>query len=122
MTSLKKYCAKIQSVFIILLLVFLVSFEAQATASSPELESIETRKISLSSGKSIVLRSDSPIQRISIANPDIADFILMSPQEIYITAKEAGLTNLMLWQDNRVTAIYDLVVRYDISDLKQLPA
>ena len=119
MTSLKKYCAKIQSVIIILLLVFLVSLEAQATASSPELESIEIRKISLSSGKSIVLRSDSPIQRISIANPDIADFILMSPQEIYITAKEAGLTNLMLWQDNRVTAIYDLVVRYDISDLKQ---
>ena len=25
----------------------------------------------------------------------------------------------MLWQDNKVTAIYDLVVRYDISDLKQ---
>lgn len=119
MTSLRKYCAKIQSVIIILLLVFLVLLEAQATASSPELESIEIRKISLSSGKSIVLRSDSPIQRISIANPDIADFILMSPQEIYITAKEAGLTNLMLWQDNRVAAIYDLVVRYDISDLKQ---
>ena len=119
MTSLRKYCAKIQSVIIILLLVFLVLLEAQATASSPELESIETRRISLSSGKSIVLRSDSPIQKISIANPDIADFILMSPQEIYITAKEAGLTNLMLWQDNRVTAIYDLVVRYDISDLKQ---
>ena len=119
MTSLKKYCVKIQSVFIMLLLVFLVLLEAQATASSPELESIETRRISLSSGKSIVLRSDSPIQKISIANPDIADFILMSPQEIYITAKEAGLTNLMLWQDNRVTAIYDLVVRYDISDLKQ---
>ena len=99
--------------------VFLVLLEAQATASSPGLESIETSKISLSSGKSIVLRSDSPIQRISIANPDIADFILMSPQEIYITAKEAGLTNMMLWQDNKVTAIYDLVVRYDISDLKQ---
>ena len=87
MISLKKYCAKIRFVFIILLLVFLVLLEAQATASSPGLESIETRKISLSSGKSIVLRSDSPIQRISIANPDIADFILMSPQEIYITAK-----------------------------------
>ena len=119
MTSLKKYCAKTRSVFIILLLVILVSLEAQATANSPGLESIEIRKISLSSGKSIVLRSDSPIQKISIANPDIADFILMSPQEIYITAKEAGPTNLMLWQDNRVTAIYDLVVRYDISDLKQ---
>jgi len=119
MTSLKKYCVKIRSVFIILLLVFLVLFEAQARASSPGLESIETHKISLSSGKSIVLRSESPIQRISIANPDIADFLLMSSQEIYITAKEAGLTNLMLWQNNRVTAIYDLVVRYDISDLKQ---
>ena len=90
MTSLKKYCAKIRFVFTILLLVFLVLLEAQATASSLGLESIETHKISLSSGKSIVLRSDFPIKRISIANPDIADFILMSPQEIYITAKDSG--------------------------------
>jgi pilus assembly protein CpaC len=119
MNSLKKYFAKIRYIFIPLLPVLLILLEVQATASSPGLESIEARKINLSSGKSIVLRSDSPIQRISIANPNIVDYILMSPHEIYLTAKEAGTTNLMLWRDNRVAAIYDLVVRYDISDLKQ---
>jgi len=115
----KKYGGKIRSVFMILLLVFFVLPSALAAATGSALEPIQTHKISLSSGKSIVLRSESPIKRISIANPDIADFILLSAREIYITAKTAGLTNLTLWQDNRVMAIYDLVVGYDISDLKQ---
>jgi pilus assembly protein CpaC len=90
-----------------------------AAANDSQLDLIETRKITISSGKSIVIHSDSPIKRVSIANPDIADFILLSPQEIYITAKAAGTTNLTLWQDSRVTAIYDLVVGFDIAELKR---
>jgi len=118
MTS-SKYCGKMRTVIIILLLALLIMPPGLVVANSPALGSIEVQKIRLTSGKSIVLRSDSPIKRISIANPDIADFILLTPQEIYITGKSAGTTNLTLWQDNRVTAIYDLVVNYDISAFKQ---
>jgi pilus assembly protein CpaC len=67
----------------------------------------------------VVLRTETPVKRISIANPEIADFNLLSPTEIYLTGKAAGTTNLSMWQDGRLTAVYDLVVSYDVSKLKQ---
>lgn len=81
--------------------------------------SIESQRIEMIYGKSIVIKSELPVKRVSIANPDIADFLLISAREIYITAKAAGTTNLTLWQNNHIAAIYDLSVNYDMSDLKQ---
>jgi pilus assembly protein CpaC len=80
---------------------------------------VEARTIELVSGKSVVLRTETTVKRISIANPEIADFNLLSPTEIYLTGKAAGTTNLTMWQDGRITAVYDLVVSYDVSGLKQ---
>ena len=80
---------------------------------------VETKRIELVSGKSVVLRTETAVKRISIANPAIADFNLLSPTEVYLTGKEAGTTNLTMWQDGRLTAVYDLVVSYDVSKLKQ---
>ena len=72
------------------------------------------------SGKSIILQSDLPIKRISrLRNPEIADFLLISPKQVYLTGKTAGATNLTLWQNDHILAIYDLEVVYDISGLKQ---
>jgi pilus assembly protein CpaC len=80
---------------------------------------IESQNLQLVSGKSIVLHSDTSVTRISIANPDVADFKLLSPTEIYITAKAIGTTNLTMWRNDRVSAIFDLDVVYDISRFKQ---
>ena len=54
-----------------------------------------------------------------MADPEIADFILISPREIYLTGKSPGATNLTLWQNKKVMSIYDLEVSYDVSALKQ---
>ena len=80
---------------------------------------LETKRVELFSGKSIILQSDLPIKRISIANPEIADFLLLSPKQVYLTGKTAGSTNLTLWQNDHILAIYDLEVVYDITGLKQ---
>jgi pilus assembly protein CpaC len=80
---------------------------------------VETKRVEIFSGKSIILQSDLPIKRISIANPEIADFLLISPKQVYLTGKTAGATNLTLWQNDHILAIYDLEVVYDISGLKQ---
>lgn len=100
----------------LLVLVAALGVQAKEPLTQPP---VEMKKIDLTSGKSIVLRSDVPVKRISIANPEIADFNLLSPTEIYMTGKAAGSTNLTLWQDNRITAVYDLIVSYDLSKLKQ---
>ena len=77
------------------------------------------KKLHLVVGKSIVLRIDGLAKRVSVANPEIADFVLVSPQEVYVTAKAAGVTNLTIWQDKTVYGVYDLEVAYDISRLKE---
>ena len=80
---------------------------------------LEAKRVEILSGKSIILQSDLPIKRISIANPEIADFLLISPKQVYLTGKTAGATNLTLWQNDHILAIYDLEVVYDITGLKQ---
>ena len=77
------------------------------------------RKLDLIVGKSLVLKSKEAVKRISIADPDIADFVLISPKEIYITGKSAGVTNMTLWQTNGSYKLFDLDVGFDVSQLKQ---
>ncbi len=84
-----------------------------------ELQTLEAEKLTLVSGKSIVLRSTAPVSRVSIAAPEVADFLILSANEIYITGKAAGSTNLTLWQNKKLVAIFDLEVGYNLSRLKQ---
>jgi pilus assembly protein CpaC len=102
----------------IFLLLFMVPMGTWATSSMVQ-ETMEATKLNLVSGKSTILKSALPIKRVSIADPEIADFLLLSPREIYLTGKTAGTTNLTLWQNKKVTQIYDLEVTYDLSRLKQ---
>jgi len=118
MSLLTRY-GKINSRAMVFYLALLL-FPAISFASDPiELQTLETKKLTLVSGKSIVLRSTAPVSRVSIAAPEVADFLILSANEIYITGKAAGSTNLTLWQNNKLVAIYDLEVSYDLSHLKQ---
>lgn len=88
-------------------------------AEWPSLESPAIKKISLKMGKSVILKSDAPAKRISIADPAVADFVLISPNEIYVTAKAAGVTNMTVWQGKGTYKVFNLEVGIDISQLKQ---
>lgn len=79
----------------------------------------QLEKINLASGKSVILRTDEEVSRVSIAAPEIASYITLSPREIYITGRAAGITNLILWQEERVVGVYDIEVTYDVTRLKE---
>ena len=103
-----------------IIIAVLLVFSARSWAAASVLpDTQEPRRLQIVSGKSIILRSSAPIKRISIGIPLIVDFVLLSPREIYITGNITGTTNMILWQDKKVAAIYDVDVVYDISCLKQ---
>jgi pilus assembly protein CpaC len=80
----------------------------------------EAQQVSLVVGKSTVLDVPVPIKRASLADPQIADAIVLSPKQIYVTGKGYGTTNLTLWgKDDQVLAIFDLDVGVDLVRLKQ---
>ena len=90
--------------FFIMILVVLISFPAlsRPLAAAPNLldrvqdEDLE-QVIKLRVGRSKVLRTPFPIQRVSVADPEIADIVLISNREIYINGNSAGVTNVSLW-------------------------
>lgn len=76
--------------------------------------------LELTAGKSRVLDLPIAIKRASLANPDVADTMVLSPTQIYLTGRSIGVTNLTLWRENdQVFAIYDVVVAPDVARLKQ---
>jgi len=80
----------------------------------------DPQQVSLVVGKSTVVNMPVPIKRASLADPQIADAMVLSPKQIYVTGKGYGTTNLTLWgQDDQVLAILDLDVGVDLVRLKQ---
>ena len=114
MTTLPKFNKIIFMVLFFLMFIFVSSYAQNLTP-----ETVEPFKIDIVSGKSLVMKSDMNIKRVSIGSPEIADFILLSSKELYIKGKAAGLTNMILWHDGKVTSIYDIEVKYDLSRLKE---
>ena len=104
-------------ILIVLLLMF-ISIKSWA-ANTMISETQEANKLDMVIGKSILVTTSERIKRVSIAAPEVADFVLLSTNEIYITGKAAGTTNLTIWQDKKIRSIYDLEVAYDVAGFKQ---
>ncbi len=86
------------------------------------LDGVKNQEISqvlrLRVGHSKVLRTPFAITRISVADPEIADIILISDKEIYVNALAPGVTNLTLWGKGRFTTA-TVTVEADLTLLKE---
>ena len=74
--------------------------------------------IRLRAGRSKVLRTSFPIQRISVADPEVADIVLISDREVYVNGIASGVTNISFWGKQRFFSA-KVMVEPDISILKE---
>jgi pilus assembly protein CpaC len=68
------------------------------------------RELVLVAGKSTVVTSQLPIERISVGFGDIAEATAISPVELLLNAKTPGVTSLIVWQKGGATRFYDVKV------------
>lgn len=71
-------------------------------------------------GKSRLIKFDEPVKRISITNPALADLVLISPKEMLLNGKQAGLTSLVVWGEKGDPAFFNLYVKNDSSQFLQV--
>ncbi|HKT35263.1 MAG TPA: type II and III secretion system protein family protein [Nitrospira sp.] len=91
-----------------------------STAATGAVEHRDVQKLELTVGKSRVLDLPVAIKRASLANPDVADTVVLSPTQIYLTGKASGVTNLSLWNESgKMMGVYDVVIMPDLSRLKE---
>jgi pilus assembly protein CpaC len=105
--KLKKYILRIFSAPLFFILVFPI-----VLTGLPD-------HVEVGLGKSTLLNVDSPLDRVSIPQPEIADVIVISPWQILINGKSLGETSLILWGKDREVSILDLKVHSN-RDYKQV--
>jgi len=109
---------RITRIFALVLLLAVLAVSARA-----EVEVLDTEApgvISLVVSKSTILSTAAPVSRVSLAEPETASVVVLSPTQIYITGKRLGTTTLTLWSGGRVSGVYDLVITPDVTRLKRM--
>jgi len=92
---------------------------AQGTPDSKVVAS-EAQRLELGVGKSKVVDLTTSIKRASLANPEVADTVVLSPKQIYLTGKAIGVTTLTLWKESgELFSVFDITVTPDLSQLRE---
>jgi pilus assembly protein CpaC len=90
---------------------------AQTPAAATETEGPQT--LHLLVGRSLVISSPSRIKRVSLADPTIAEAIVVSPFQVLLNGKAPGGVSLLLWDEADQSQAFEVSVDIDILGLSQ---
>ncbi len=95
--------------------------ESGAPASAPSQDQMgeEPQPLHILVGRSVVVSSPERIKRVSIADPTIAEAIVVSPNQVLVNGKRPGGVSLLLWDEAHQSLAYDVLVSIDIQGLAQ---
>src|ERR1041385_4907953 len=67
-------------------------------------------------GQSKIISFDRPIERFSVSNPDIAEAVLVSSNQVLVNGKAFGQVNLIAWEKGTARfLVFDVYVRTNLS-------
>jgi pilus assembly protein CpaC len=70
-------------------------------------------------GRSIVISSPTRIKRVSLADPNIAEAIVVSPNQVLVNGKTPGGVSLLLWDESDQSQAFEVSVDIDVLGLSQ---
>jgi hypothetical protein len=79
----------------------------------------DATEIDLLVGRSTVLNVGSPIARVSLTVPDIADAMVTAPTQLLIHGKQPGTISLFVWDRGGAISTYEVTVRRDLTALAE---
>lgn len=88
------------------------------TAAAPPLTADADETLTLIVGTSVVVDHPSTLERVSIADPDIADAVVVSAREVVVNGKRPGRTTLLLWDQAGERTGYTVRVTADAATLQ----
>ncbi len=101
-----KVLTRVRKLFLVASAVFLGVAGATPAAAQPG----QITRINLPVGRSYPLTTAVGITRVSIANPDVADVVVVGTRELVINSKTAGETDAIFWLANGTRQHYRVSV------------
>ena len=78
--------------------------------AAQENQTTASRELAVTVGKSVLVDSPQTIERIAVANGDLAEAIAITPHEVLVNGKLAGETSMIVWQQGGNRLFFDLTV------------
>jgi pilus assembly protein CpaC len=117
--ALKKRTRSLWWLWWVIILGFLGAVPASAAHLLERVKNQEINQVvHLKVGHSKVFRTPFTLKRISVADPEIADIILISEREVYVNGLAPGVTNISMWGKTRFTSA-SVMVEADLTLLKE---
>src|SRR5579859_2933176 len=82
-------------------------------------DSSEPQTLHLLVGRSLVITSPSRIKRVSLADPDIAEALVVSPTQVLVNGKKPGGVSLLIWDETDQSQAFEVSVDIDVLGLSQ---
>ena len=70
-------------------------------------------------GRSLVITSPSRIKRVSLADPAIAEAIVVSPTQVLVNGRAPGGVSLIIWDENEQSQSFEVSVDIDVLSLTE---
>jgi len=94
--------------------------QTQTVGSAQEHGTSAARDLFVTVGKSLVVDSPINIQRIPVANGDLAEALAVNPREVLVNGKSAGETSMIIWQQGGNRLFFDLTIRPSTSKVSAI--
>ena len=89
---------------------------AQTSYKASFNENKEAMAINVLVGQSRVINFDRPVGRFSVSNPEIAEAVLVTPDQVLVNGKAFGQVNFIAWeQSGGEYLVFDVFVRANLS-------
>lgn len=92
---------------------------ALAFPRSAAAQQVAQAVVTVPRGQSALLTQPTPVQRVSIADPTVADAVVISPREVLVNGLALGTTTLIIWDQAGGRRIYAVEVTVDAPALER---
>jgi pilus assembly protein CpaC len=96
-----------------------VGSPAQPQQAGQEQETGTSQTLHILVGRSLVITSPNRIKRVSLADPAIAEAVVVSPTQVVINGKAPGGVSLILWDESEQSQSFEVLVDIDVLGLTQ---
>ena len=101
---------------LLLLVLAQVGRAQETTYKASFVQNAEPIAVNVLVGQSRVINFDRPVGRFSVSNPDIAEAVLVTPDQVIVNGKTFGQVNFIAWeQSGGKYLVFDVYVRANLS-------
>lgn len=101
---------------LIIVLIHSVSYAQETSYSASFKQNKESIAINVLVGQSRVINFDKPVGRFSVSNPEVAEAVLVTPDQVLVNGKGFGQVNFVAWeQSGGEYLVFDVYVRANLS-------